>query len=70
MPTNSQQHHAMMLRGRIGTKPRRQFAKDFCEQFESKCNDQNEKTILIFDANECISMPERDGIMEIIKNVA
>jgi hypothetical protein len=67
LSSNSQQYHIMLNRGIETVKPRRQFITDFCDQFEEMCHEQNQITLLMIDANECISTPEKDGILELVE---
>jgi hypothetical protein len=48
-------------------KPWRQFIIDFCEQFEKMCQDANQLTLLMLDANKCISTPEKDSILDLVE---
>jgi hypothetical protein len=67
LSTNSQQHHAMLNWGIDNVKPRSQFIIDFCEQFEEMCYDTKQLTLLMLDANKCISTPEKDGILDLVE---
>jgi hypothetical protein len=66
LSTNSQQFFMLKDRG-IDTKPRKQFIDDFCEQFQETCLQEEEYTILMIDANECLLQPESGGMMELIE---
>jgi hypothetical protein len=66
MASNSQQHHMLQLRGICNTKPKRQFIIDFCEQFETICNNQHNYVILTLDANEHTDLPDKGGLSELM----
>jgi hypothetical protein len=65
LSTNSQQHFLLKKRG-IENKPRKQFINDFCEQFQDSCSHEDEYTILMIDANECLLQPENGGMTELL----
>jgi hypothetical protein len=66
LSSNSQQHQMLKMRNINDNKPRAQFIADFNEQFSGQCGDENIFTILMIDANENISNPETNSILEII----
>jgi hypothetical protein len=65
--TNCQQTQLLKNRNIYETKPRRQFILDFIDQFQENCNNNDEYTLLLIDANESIRYPERGGISDLIK---
>jgi hypothetical protein len=67
MYTDSQQKQLLKNRNIHDTKPKRQFTIDFIEQFQEKCLNVNEYTLLLIDANESLRFPELGGMPELIK---
>jgi hypothetical protein len=62
LSSNSQHYHTMLNCGIDTVKPRRHFITDICKEFEEMCHEHDQITLLIINANECISTPEKDGI--------
>jgi isocitrate lyase len=51
MSTNAQQFYMLQARGISTVTPRQQFITDFVDQFHDQCQNSDEMTILMIDAN-------------------